>query len=54
MVLPVHEEELLGYQMEVTPVIALAIAQPASDGGVALAFVDLRIIKRGLIKLTVV
>lgn len=54
MVLPIHEEELLNYQMEVTPVIALAIAQPASDAGVALTMIDLRIKKNGLIKRTVV
>ncbi len=54
MVLPINEEELLGYAMEVTPVIALVIAQAASDGGVNLTFVDLRIIKNGLIKRNVV
>jgi hypothetical protein len=53
MVLPIHEEELLEYRCEVTPVIALAIAQPASDGGTALAFADLRIGKSGLIKRSV-
>lgn len=54
MVLPVHEEELLGYKMEVTPVIALAIGQPASDQGNNLTVVDLRVKKNGLIKRTVV
>jgi hypothetical protein len=50
LVLPVNEEELLGYEMEVTPVIALVINQGASDGGVALTFTDMRIGKSGLIK----
>lgn len=54
LVLPVHERENLGYSFEVTPVIALAIAQAASDGGTALAFLDLRINKNGLIKRTVI
>jgi hypothetical protein len=53
MVLPIHEQELLNYHMEVTPVIALAINQAAADAGVALTFVDLRVIKRGLIKRSV-
>jgi hypothetical protein len=53
MVLPIHEQELLNYHCEVTPVIALAIAQAAADGGAALPFVDMRIIKRGLIKRSV-
>jgi hypothetical protein len=54
LVLPIHEEELLGYEMEITPVVALAIAQAASDDGDALNFVDLRVQKNGLIKRTVV
>jgi len=54
LILPVHERENLGYTMEVTPVIALAIAQPASDDQEALTFVDLRISKNGLIRRTVV
>lgn len=54
MVLPVYERELLGYGMNVTPVIALAIAQPASDDGADLSFIDMRITKNGLIKRTVV
>lgn len=54
LVLPVHERENLGYSFEITPVIALAIAQPASDGGDVLNFADLRVIKNGLIKRTVV
>ena len=54
MVLPIHEEELLSYRMEITPVIAIAIAQAAADGGTALSYVDLRAIKRGLKKRSVV
>jgi len=54
LVLPVHERENLGYSMEITPVIALAIAQAASDGGADLTFVDFRVSKNGLIKRTVV
>jgi hypothetical protein len=54
LVLPVHERESLGYGFEITPVIALAIAQPALDGEGDLNFVDLRIIKNGLIRRTVV
>lgn len=53
MVLPIHEQELLNYNMEVTPVVALAINQAAADAGVALTFVDFRITKRGLIKRSV-
>jgi len=53
MVLPIHEQELLNYHMEISPVTALAINQAAADAGVALTFVDLRIIKRGLIKRSV-
>jgi hypothetical protein len=54
MVLPVEERELLGYGMEITPVIALTIAQPASDDGADLTFVDLRCTKNGLIQRNVV
>lgn len=54
LVLPVREREMLAYFMNVTPVIALAIAQPASDGGANLTAVDVRISKNGLIKRTVV
>lgn len=54
MVLPVYERATLGYGMEITPVIALAIAQPSSDDGAPLPFVDLRIKKNGLIQRSVV
>jgi len=54
MVLPVEERELLGYGMEITPVIALVIDQPASDDTVDLSFVDLRCTKNGLIQRNVV
>ncbi|KKL77230.1 hypothetical protein LCGC14_2036960 [marine sediment metagenome] len=50
LVIPIEEEELLGYEMQITPVIPLVIAQPASDGGTILSFLDLRPIKNGLIK----
>lgn len=50
LVLPVRERELLSYSMSIVPVIALAIAQPATDGGADLDVVDMRIIKNGLIK----
>lgn len=54
LVLPVEEKENLGYGFEITPVIALSIAQPALDGGAELNFADLRVIKNGLIKRNVV
>jgi hypothetical protein len=54
LVLPVHERENLGYTMEITPVIPLAISQAALDGNEVLEFADLRVIKNGLIKRTVV
>jgi hypothetical protein len=55
MVLPIHERELLGYSWEVNPVIPLIIDQPAADEDEGrLNFVDLRLIKNGLIKRTVV
>lgn len=50
MVLPIWERSGLAYFWQLIPVIALAIAQPAADGSTALAFVDVRGIKRGLIK----
>lgn len=54
LVLPVHERENLGYKMQFQPEAALVIAQPASDGGVVLSFVDIKTYKYGLIKRTVV
>lgn len=55
LVLPVRERELLSYFMSIVPVIPLAISQPASDGNQPnLTIVDLRVIKNGLIKRTVV
>jgi hypothetical protein len=54
MVLPVYERATLGYGMEITPVIALVIAQPSSDDGANLTFVDLRVKKNGLIQRQVV
>jgi hypothetical protein len=54
LVLPVHERENLGYKMIFQPEAALVINQAASDGGVALTFMDLKVKKYGLIKRTVV
>ena len=54
MVLPIHEQENLGYKMSFFPEAALAISQLASDGGAALTFVDLKVEKNGLIKRPVV
>jgi len=50
LVLPVRERELLSYSMSIVPVVAFAIAQPATDGGADLDVVDFRVIKNGLIK----
>jgi hypothetical protein len=50
MVLPIWEREGIGYVLTLTPVVALTIAQPASDSGLALNFVDDRWKKSGLIK----
>jgi hypothetical protein len=54
LVLPVHERENLSYQGIIQPEAALAIAQPASDGGNNLDHVDLKLYKWGLIKRTVI
>ena len=54
LVLPVHERENLTYQGILQPEAALAIAQPASDDGDVLDFVDLKLYKWGLIKRTVI
>ena len=54
LVLPVHERENLSFQGIVTPEAALVIAQPASDGGLVLDFIDLKLTKFGLIKRTVI
>jgi hypothetical protein len=53
MVIPIWERDGLGYGMSITPVIPLVIAQPASDAGAALSFVDMRVTKNGLIRRTV-
>jgi hypothetical protein len=52
-VIPIWERDGLGYGMVITPVIALVIAQPASDDGANLTHVDMRVIKQGLIQRTV-
>lgn len=54
LVLPVHQKENLGYKMVVQPESALVIAQVASDAGIALSFVDLKVKAFGLIKRNVV
>lgn len=54
LVLPVHERENLGYQGLIEPQAALAIAQAASDGGLVLDRLDLKVTKLGLIKRTVI
>lgn len=54
LVLPVHERENLSYQGIIQPEAALGIAQPASDAGLVLDHVDLKLYKWGLIKRTVI
>ena len=54
MVLPVRLGEGLAYKVIHAPAGAPVIAQPASDGGVALAFVDIRDTFSGLVKRPVV
>lgn len=54
MVLPIHEEENLGYKMSFLPEAPVVINQPASDGSTALTFADIKVEKLGLIKRPVV
>lgn len=54
LVLPIHERENLGYKMGFQPESAATISQPASDGGTAMSFMDVKVYKYGLIKRTVV
>jgi hypothetical protein len=54
LVLPVHERENLSFQGKLQPEAPVPIAQPASDGGVVLSFVDAKLYKYGMIKRTVV
>ena len=54
LVLPVHERESLSFQGILTPEAPLVIAQPASDGGLVLGFVDLKLYKWGFIKRPVI
>lgn len=54
MVLPIRLQENLGYKMVISPAAALGIAQPASDGGANLGFVDIKTYLYGLIKRPVV
>jgi hypothetical protein len=53
LVIPVHEREQLDFAWELNPEAALIIAQAASDEGAPLGFVDVKIAKYGLIKVTV-
>ncbi len=54
LVLPIHLRENLGFKGIFQPEAPLGIAQPASDGGAVLGFVDLRVDLNGLIKRSVV
>lgn len=54
MVLPIHEEENLGYKMSFQPEAPWVINQAASDGSTALTFADIKVEKLGLIKRPVV
>jgi hypothetical protein len=54
MVLPVWMRENLGYTFAFQPEAALAIAQPASDGGVDLGNCDVKVYYYGLIRRSVV
>ena len=54
MVLPIHMRENLGFKGILQPEAALVIAQAASDGGTAMAFVDIKCRLFGLIKRTVI
>lgn len=54
LVLPIRLQENLAYKMVFSPAAALSIAQPASDGGTNLTFVDLKTYLYGLIKRPVV
>lgn len=54
MVLPVRLQENLAFKMVFSPAAALGINQPASDGGTALTFVDMKTYLYGLIKRPVV
>jgi len=54
LILPVHERESLSFQGILTPEAPVPITQPASDGGLVLGFVDLKLRKFGLIKRPVI
>ena len=54
LVIPVYERENLDFRWVMQPEAALAIAQAASDEAAVLNFVDLKVYKVGLIKVTVV
>jgi len=54
MVLPVRLQENLSFKVSWSPAAALGVAQPASDGGAVLGFVDGKTTFSGLIKRPVV
>mgnify|MGYP001611067282 CR=1 FL=1 len=60
LVLPVHLRENLGFAGIFTPIVALSFlavaggGQPASDGGVALTLLDLKLYSFGLLRINVV
>lgn len=54
LVIPVYMRENLDFRWVLSPEAAMAIAQPASDEGVVLNLVDLKVYQYGLQKVTVV
>jgi hypothetical protein len=54
LVLPIHMKENLMFKGVFSPAVPLILSQPASDGGVALTFIDVKVTMNGLIKRTVV
>lgn len=54
LVLPVHHRMNLSFAGEFRPIVGLAIAQPASDAGANLDFLDMKLYAYGLIRRIVV
>lgn len=54
LVLPVYMRENLSYKLSFQPEAAIVLNQPASDGGAALQFADVKVYLYGLIKRSVV
>ena len=50
MVLPLHEQENIGYSFVITPEFTLTFSQSALDTNTVLTFADMRVKKSGLIK----